>query len=107
MSIASFVLFLFAMCFARLRCVSFPWKREGGFTFQVQQVTDKNLCRSFVLKTLSGSVIIRANERHQASIRECGQISFPRQASTHSADGIFNAAFLPRRMRVAEKGPHR
>src|SRR5206468_992454 len=43
----------------------------------------------------------------QALIGQRGQISFPRQSSAHASDGVFNAALLPRCMRVAEKGAHR
>src|SRR5439155_15792453 len=81
--------------------------REGGFTFEVQQVTAENLCRGFVVKTLSGSVIIGTHQGEQALIGQRGQISFPRQSSAHASDGVFNAALLPRCMRVAEKGAHR
>src|SRR6266498_3954251 len=86
---------------------SFRRKPEGGFTFEVQQVTAKNLCRGFVVKTLSRSVIIGTHQGEQALIGQCGQISFPRQSSAHASDGVFNAALLPRCMRVAEKGAHR
>src|SRR5213594_1837146 len=86
---------------------SFPRKRSGGFPFEVQQVTAENLCRGLVVKTLSGSVIIGTDQGEQALIGQCGQISFPRQSSTHASDGVFNAALLPRCMRVAEKGAHR
>src|SRR5205807_2860867 len=81
--------------------------RQGGFTFEVQQVTAENLCRGFVVKTLSGSVIIGTHQGEQALIGQRGQISFPRQSSAHASDGVFNAALLPRCMRVAEKGAHR
>src|SRR5438128_6423615 len=81
--------------------------RGGGFTFEVQQVTAENLCRGFVVKTLSGSVIIGTHQGEQALIGQRGQISFPRQSSAHASDGVFNAALLPRCMRVAETGAHR
>src|SRR5438874_5800252 len=82
-------------------------KPAGGFTFEVKQVTAENLCRGFVVKTLSRSVIIGTHQGEQALIGQRGQISFPRQSSAHASDGVFNAALLPRCMRVAEKGAHR
>src|SRR6266850_8198445 len=42
-----------------ISCASFPSYRRkpvGGFTFEVQQVTGKDLSRSFVVKTFSWSV---------------------------------------------------
>src|SRR5919106_2253552 len=51
---------------------SFPRKWESGFTFQVQQVTNKNFCRSFVVKTLSGSVVIGTNQGEQALVGQSG-----------------------------------
>ena len=47
---------------------SFPRRREGGFTFQVQQFMAENLCRSFVVKTLSRRMIIGANQTEQTLI---------------------------------------
>src|SRR5438445_12649082 len=61
----------------------------GGFTFEVQQVTAENLCRGFVVKTLSRSVIIGTHQGEQALIGQRGQISFPRQSSAHASDGRF------------------
>jgi len=86
---------------------SFPRTREGGFTFEVQQVTGKDLSRSFVVKTFSWSVIIATNQPEQALIAERSQISFSRQPSTHATNGILDATLLPGRMGIAEKGPHR
>src|SRR5436309_15256634 len=82
--------------YARQSQSSFPRKREGGFTFEVQQVTAENLCRGFVVKTLSRSVIIGTHQGEQALIGPRGKISFPRQSSAHASDGVFNAALLPR-----------
>src|ERR1700738_2921615 len=86
---------------------SCPRKRAGGFTFQVQQVTAENLRRGFVVKTPSRSVIIGTDQREQAMVRESSQVGFSRQPSAHAPDGVFNAAFLPGRMSIAEKGAHR
>src|SRR5262249_23047478 len=47
---------------------SFPRRREGGFTFQVQQFMAEKLCRSFVVKTLSRSMIIGAHQTEQTVI---------------------------------------
>jgi hypothetical protein len=41
---------------------SYRRKPVGGFTFEVQQVTGKDLSRSFVVKTFSWSVIIGTNQ---------------------------------------------
>src|ERR1051325_9349435 len=86
---------------------SFRRTPGGGFTFEVQQVTGKDLRRSFVVKALSRSVIISTNQAEQALMGQGSQIRFPRQSSAHASDGIFNPALLPRGMRVAEKGAHR
>ena len=47
---------------------SFPRRREGGFTFQVQQFLAENLCGGFVVKTLSRSMIIGAHQTEQTVI---------------------------------------
>ena len=73
----------------------------------MQQVTAENLRRGFVVKTLSRSVIIGTDQPEQALIGYRGQVGFPREPTAHSSDGIFNAALLPRCMRIAEKGAHR
>ena len=86
---------------------SFPRRREGGFTSEVQQIMAENLCWGLVVKTLSRSVIIGTNQREQAMVRESRQVGFSRQPASHAADGVFNAAFLPRRMGITEKGAHR
>ena len=86
-----------------------PYRRKpaGGFTFEVQQIPDEYLSRGIVVKTLSWSVIIRANQREQAKIRERGQIGLSRQATAHPTDGVLDAALLPGRVSITEKGPHR
>lgn len=43
-------------------------RRAGGFTFEVQQVTGKYFSRSFVVKTLSWSVIIGTGQGKQAVV---------------------------------------
>ena len=86
---------------------SFPRTPEGGFTFEVQQVTGEDLGRGFEVKTLSWGVIIGANHREQAVIGEGSEVGFSRQASTHATDGVLDAALLPRGMSITEKGSHR
>src|SRR4029453_16866940 len=71
---------------------SYRRKPVGGFTFEVQQIPDEYLSRGIVVKTLSWSVIIRANQREQAKIRERGQIGLSRQATAHPTDGVLDAA---------------
>ena len=73
----------------------------------MQQIMAENLCWGLVVETLSRSVIIGTNQREQAMVRESRQVGFSRQPASHAADGVFNAAFLPRGMGVAEKGTHR
>src|SRR5580765_4881701 len=91
----------------RLSTPSFRRKPEGGFTSEVQQIMAENLCRGLVVETLSRSVIIGTNQGEQAMVRESRQVGFSRQPASHAADGVFNAAFLPWGMGVAEKGTHR
>ena len=82
-------------------------KPVGGFTFEVQQIPDEYLSRGIVVKTLSWSVIIGTEQGQQARIRERGQICLSRQAPTHATDAVLDAALLPGRMSITEKGPHR
>ena len=85
---------------------SFPRTRVGGFTFQVQELVAEHLCRSFVVKALSRSVIIGTDQTEQAVVGQRSQVGLPRQSSAQAADGVFNTTFLPRGMGITEKGAH-
>ena len=73
----------------------------------MQQFLQENLRRSFKVQALSRSVIIGSNQGQQALFGQCSQVGFSRKPSAHSSDGVFNAAFLPRRMGIAKESAHR
>ena len=86
---------------AKLR--SFPRKREGGFTFEVQQFVE-HLCRCFEVKAFSWGVVVGAQEGVEASIGEGCEVGFARDEAAHTTDGVFDAALLPGRIGIAEEG---
>ena len=83
---------------------SFPRTREGGFTFQVQQVIPEDLGRSLVAEALAGRVVVGLEELGEAGGGERGQIGLARQGAAQAPDGVLDAALLPGRVGVAEEG---
>src|SRR5215831_1864609 len=84
---------------------SFPRKREGGFTLEVQHFGE-GLGRSPEVKTLAGCVVVGADELVEALACELAEIGLSRKEAAHSTDGVLDAALLPGRMGVAEEGLH-
>ena len=73
---------------SHLKCNSVP--KEFGWSLKAQAFT--------------GCIVIRSDHFNEAIVREGGQVGFSGQGTTHAADGVFNAAFLPRRIGVTEEG---
>jgi hypothetical protein len=64
----------------------------------------EGLGRGSPVKALSRGVVVGGHERTEAGVRQVGEIGFARDKAAHAADGVLDAAFLPRRVRVAEEG---
>src|SRR3990170_7495386 len=83
---------------------SSPRKRGGGFTFEVQQLAEEDLSWGLEVQALSGGIVIGSDELVEVLCRDGGEVGFARQGPAHSADGVFDAAFLPGCVRIAEEG---
>ena len=53
-------------------------------------------------QTLSGGIIDEFGQADKPVRREHGGVGFSRQETAHASDRVFDAAFLPRRMRIAK-----
>ena len=84
---------------------SFPRNREGGFTFEVQQISE-HLSGCLIVKTLARDVIITPRNPQQVIRAESVEVGFTWQVAPQSADGILDTAFLPGCMRIAKEGFH-
>src|SRR5690348_13024397 len=84
---------------------SFPRKREGGFTFEVQHF-GKGLSRGPEVKALARGIVVSGDERVELSGREGCESAFARQEAAHSTDSVLDPALLPGSMRVTEIGQH-
>src|SRR4051794_6702442 len=83
--------------------LSSPRTRGGGFTFEVQHFGE-GLGRGLEVKAFPRGVVIGADQGLKTFVREGGEIGLARHEAAHSADGVFDAALLPRRIGVAEIG---
>ena len=72
----------------------------------MQQHRREDLGRSLKAEAFSGSVIVALGERVEALLGQPVGVHFSGQQTTQPADGVFDAAFLPRRLGVAEIGLH-
>src|SRR5690348_3609600 len=64
---------------------SFPRKREGGVTFEVQRVQE-DLGRGSEVQAFPRGVVVEAGELLDLHGRQHGEIGFSRQTATKSAD---------------------
>ena len=69
--------------------------RGCGFTFEVQQVVSKNLGGGLIAET-SRRIIVYLDEARKVLVREGRQVGLARQGPAQAADGVFDAALLPR-----------
>ena len=70
----------------------------------MQQLANEDLDRGLEVKAFSRRVVVSADELIEASSGDSGEIGFAWQGSPHAADCVFDAAFLPGRMGIAEVG---
>src|SRR5262249_52356123 len=82
---------------------SSPRKRGGGFTFEVQQFVE-HLSRCFEVKAFAWGVVVGSQEFVELSMRESCEVGLSRDEAAHATDGIFDAALLPGRIRIAKEG---
>src|SRR5712664_2402918 len=78
-------------------------QRGCGFPFEVQHLGE-DLSWRLEVQTLSWRVVVGVNEAREIVRRESVEIGLARQEASESANGVFDAAFLPRGMRRAEEG---
>ena len=64
----------------------------------------EGLGRGSEVKTFTGSVVVGGDHPAESSGWEGGEIGLAGDEAAHPADGVFNAALLPGRVRIAEEG---
>ena len=70
----------------------------------MQQVVPENLSRGLVAEAFAWRVVVGLHQLGEAGGREGGQVGLARQRPAQAADGVFDPAFLPGGIRVAEEG---
>jgi hypothetical protein len=83
---------------------SFRRRREGGVKFEVQHQFGEDFGRGLEVKAFAWRVIEKAGASHEIARFERFEIGLSWQEPAEAADGVFNAAFLPRSVSIAEKG---
>ncbi len=81
---------------------SFPRRREGGLTFEVQQLRE-DLGWGLEVQTLTRGVVVSLRKIDELAWGEVVEIGFARQEASHAADGVLDAAFLPGGVGIAEE----
>jgi hypothetical protein len=56
------------------------------------------------VKAFSRGVVVGGNEGVEALVRQGGEVGLARDEAAHAADGVLDAALLPRRIWIAEEG---
>ena len=79
-------------------------QRRGGFTFEVQQEVGGYLGWGAEAQAFSWRVVLGASDGIDLTWRAYAQVCFTGKEATEAAIGIFDAAFLPRAMGIAEIG---
>ena len=82
---------------------SFPRRREGGFTFEVQHLTPEYFGWALVAEALARRIVIPLQQPRKPVVRHLSQLRLPGQYATQPTDPILHAPLLPRRVRVAEE----
>ena len=87
---------------------SFPRKREGAFTFEVQhfKLFAEYRSRGFIVQALTRRVVIGGNQLIELMWAQGGQVGLTRKSSAHAADGVLDTTLLPWGVWVAEVGCH-
>jgi hypothetical protein len=81
-------------------------KQGGGFTLEVQQLSSKDLRRGPEVKAFAWGVVVGGDRVAETTGWEFGEVGLARDEAAHAADGIFDAAFLPGRVGIAEESLH-
>ncbi|WP_210164297.1 hypothetical protein, partial [Bradyrhizobium sp. WSM2254] len=81
------------------------WRRPGGgFTLEVQQLRGEGLCRGSEVKAFARGVVVGGNGLAEALGWELFEVGLSGDEAAQAADGVLDAALLPRRVGVAEEG---
>src|SRR5262245_34285358 len=83
---------------------SFPRKREGGFTLEVQQLSKECLGWGLEVEAFSRGIVVGGGDGIEVLGPEGEEIGFARQGSAQASDGVLDAAFLPGAVGIAEEG---
>jgi hypothetical protein len=83
------------------------WRKPGGgFTLEVQQLRGEGLGRGSEVKAFARGVVVGGNGLREAPGWELFEVGLSGDEAAQAADGVLDAALLPRRVRVAEEGLH-
>src|ERR1700722_5496311 len=83
--------------------MSSPRRRGGGFTLEVQHLRE-GLGWGAEVKAFPGCVVVGSDKVAESAVGQCRKVGFAGHEAPHPADGILDAALLPRRVGIAEKG---
>jgi len=88
--------------------LSFPHRREGAFTFEVQhfELFAEYRSRGFIVQALTRRMVIAGDQLIELMRAQGGQVGLTRESAAHAADGVLDTALLPWRVRIAEIGCH-
>ena len=79
-------------------------KRGGGFTFEVQHLSEKYFSRGLEPKAFARRVVVDGEAGVEAVGVDGLEVCLTWQEASQATDGILNGAFLPGTVRVAEEG---
>ena len=82
---------------------SFPRKREGGFTFEVQHFLPEDFRGCPVVQALAGRIIVQLHQLRKPFRRHGREVGLAGQPAAQASDGVFDAALLPGGMGVTEE----
>ena len=83
---------------------SFPRRREGEFTFQVQHLVVKGLGRRAVAEALARGIVVQLDDLRKGRFGEVSQPGCAGQRAPQAADGVLHAPLLPGGSGIAEEG---
>ncbi|MET4443388.1 hypothetical protein ABIB75_001658, partial [Bradyrhizobium sp. GM2.2] len=72
----------------------------------MQQLRGEGLCRGSEVKAFARGVVVGGNGLTEALGWELFKVGLSGDEAAQAADGVLDAALLPRRVRVAEEGLH-
>ena len=82
---------------------SFPRRREGGFTLEVQPSLPEHFRGRPVIQALAGRIIVQLHHLRKPTRRDGNQVGIAGQPTAPAPDSVLHPAFLPGRMGFTEE----